>query len=126
MLAQLNSIRAGAGLAPLADCPALDRSAQTQSDGQAAMGKLSHTGADHSTMQQRAVRGGYVGWTNLGENVGAGYISVDAVMTAWMGDAEHRNNVLGTGYSAVGFGEAVGRNGLTYWTQDFGAGGACS
>jgi uncharacterized protein YkwD len=125
MLAQLNALRAGSGLAPLADCPALDRSAQNQSNGQAAMRKLSHSGSDSSTLQQRVARAGYAGWSSLGENVGSGFVSVDGVMAAWMGDAEHRNNLLGAGYTSVGFGEASGSNGVSYWTQDFGSGGTC-
>ena len=125
MLTQLNAVRAAAGLAPLADCPALDRSAQTQSNGQAAMGKLSHSGANGSTLQQRVARAGYSGWSSLGENVGAGFVSVDGVMAAWMGDAPHRDNLLGVRYTQVGFGEAAGANGVSYWTQDFGSGGTC-
>jgi uncharacterized protein YkwD len=89
------------------------------------MRKLSHQGADKSTLEQRVARAGYAGWASLGENVGAGYVSVDTVMAAWMGDAPHRDNLLGAGYTNVGFGEATGGNGLTYWTQDFGSGGTC-
>jgi uncharacterized protein YkwD len=89
------------------------------------MGKLSHVGPDKSTLQQRVARAGYAGWSSVGENVGAGFISVDGVMAAWMGDADHRDNLLGAGYTGVGFGEADGSNGVTYWTQDFGSGGTC-
>jgi uncharacterized protein YkwD len=89
------------------------------------MGKLSHTGVDKSTLEQRVARSGYGGWTSVGENVGSGYTTVDAVMAAWMGDQPHRANLLGAGYTSVGFGEAVGPGGIAYWTQDFGSGGAC-
>ena len=84
-----------------------------------------HSGANGSTLQQRVARAGYSGWSSLGENVGAGFVSVDGVMAAWMGDAPHRDNLLGVRYTQVGFGEAAGANGVSYWTQDFGSGGTC-
>ncbi|MFN2323641.1 MAG: CAP domain-containing protein, partial [Trueperaceae bacterium] len=49
-----------------------------------------------------------------GENVAAGYPSVDAVMAGWLGSDGHCANLMNPGFTEFGAGES-GR----YWTQGF-------
>jgi uncharacterized protein YkwD len=86
---------------------------------------MSHVGSNGSTMTQRVQGAGYVGWTSLGENVAAGYPTVTAVMSGWMGSTGHRANLLSTSYQHVGVGRAPSGSGALYWTQNFGRSGSC-
>jgi uncharacterized protein YkwD len=133
MLGRVNAERAAAGVGPLSWCPALGRAAQAHTDDQMVHGTMTHTGSDGSNIGIRADRAGYRGWSTLGENVAYGYPDVSAVMTAWMNSPGHKANLLNGSFTNVGFGHAVGPivvNGTSYtvdwWTQDFGARGACA
>jgi len=124
MLSQVNAQRSANGAAPLAPCAALARAAQSHTEDQAAHHTMTHTGSDGSNISVRAARVGYTGWSGLAENVAMGYPSVTAVMTGWMNSAGHRANLLNAAYNHIGLGLAY--DGATpYWTQDFGANGAC-
>jgi uncharacterized protein YkwD len=125
MLGQVNSQRAAAGVAPVALCPRLLLAAQLHSQDQAARNTMSHTGSNGSSLTDRMAAIGYTGWTALGENVAAGYGSVDSVMSGWMGSAGHRANILSANFTHVGFGRADGSRGTPYWTQNFGRNGTC-
>jgi hypothetical protein len=62
----------------------------------------------------------FSGWSNLGENIAAGYSTPDAVMTGWMNSSGHRANILG-GYREIGIGYYNGGGSYgSYWAQDFG------
>jgi uncharacterized protein YkwD len=124
MLDGVNAQRAAQGRQPLVLCAHLTAAAQAHSDDQAAHQNMSHVGSDNSTMTDRVVRAGYVGWNRLAENVAAGYPDIPAVIAGWMGSSGHRTNILEPATTHLGVGWA--KNGNTiYWTQDFGAGGAC-
>jgi uncharacterized protein YkwD len=127
MLANVNSRRSAAGVAPLAMCGNLVRQAQAHSEDQARTGVMSHTGSDGSTMRQRAERAHYLpapgAWT-IGENVAYGYPTVSGVMTAWMNSSGHRANLLNPAFTHLGVGRAQGATAV-FWTQNFGAGGVC-
>lgn len=125
MLAAVNAQRAAAGAGPLQLCWTLSVAAQQHSADQAARSTMSHTGANGSTMSQRADRAGYGGWRALGENVAWGYRDVPAVMAGWMGSTGHRQNLLNPAFSHIGVGRAASSSGALYWTQDFGSGGTC-
>ncbi len=125
MLGQVNARRAEAGVPPLQLCGTLQVAAQGQSDFQASVDHMSHTGSGGSTMRQRAEGAGYTGWNALAENVAGGYPDVGAVMGGWMGSTGHRNNLLSSTYEHVGFGLAHAADGEAYWTQVFGRNGTC-
>ncbi len=125
MIARINSERAAVGASPLAMCNALRTAAQNHSADQAAHNTMTHTGSDGSTLDTRATRAGYTGWTALGENVAYGYGTVDSVMTGWMNSPGHRANLLNSGFTHVGLGQAAASAGALYWTQDFGRTGRC-
>jgi uncharacterized protein YkwD len=95
----------------------LELAAQRHSDDQAAMGRMSHTGSDGSSLVERLVRVGF-SWRAAAENVAAGPTSPESVMAAWMSSPGHRANILSTN-TRIGVGFAVGADGRTYWTQVF-------
>ncbi len=124
MLASVNAQRAANGRQPLVLCGHLTAAAQAHSEDQAAHQKMTHVGSDNSTMTDRVVRAGYVGWNRLAENVAAGYPDIPSVMAGWMGSSGHRANLLEPATTHLGVGQAASGNTI-YWTQNFGAGGAC-
>jgi uncharacterized protein YkwD len=125
LLAQVNAQRANAGAAPLAWCAALGRAASQHSLDQATRNLMTHYGLYGSNVGMRADYAGYLGWSNLGENIAAGFTSEAAVLTAWMASPPHRANVLNPVFTHVGSGFASSANGTVYWTQDFGRNGTC-
>ncbi len=54
----------------------------------------------------------------VGENVGYGYNSAEAVVNAWTKSAEHRKNILGN-YTHFGIAIASGKQGKLYFTNIF-------
>lgn len=80
---------------------------------------LCQQSANHSLNQ--AVRGIHHSKGGFaGENVAAGQSSEDEVTRDWMNSLGHRRNILNSNYTKVGFGRAVGNNGVVYWTTQFG------
>ena len=54
-----------------------------------------------------------------GENLARGYQSADGVMKAWLESAEHKDNILYSGFQSIGI--AVYKvDGKWYWVQEFG------
>ncbi|RLN21038.1 hypothetical protein BBJ28_00022381 [Nothophytophthora sp. Chile5] len=122
MLTRVNEERAAQGLSALCTNKKLQAAAQRHSDDQATNNYMAHDGADGSTMSQRVTDAGYV-WNAVAENVAAGQVDVDAVMTAWMNSPGHRANILGD-YTMFGTAYAYSADSTYkhYWTQDFGSG----
>ena len=118
--ALVNAQRTAAGLAPVAINGALSSAAARHSKDQAATHTMTHAGSDGSTMAQRCSAAGY-GWRGLAENVAAGQGSADSVMSAWMGSAPHRANILNASYAHIGVAVAYAADGTPYWTMDLGA-----
>jgi hypothetical protein len=111
---QTNAQRTKAGLKPLISDPILDRAAQAWAN------KLAKSCTfTHSTATWRADRVAKAGWSATGENIAAGY-SASTVVTAWMGSAGHKANILNTKYTGMGVGYAKGTCYSTYWVQIFG------
>jgi uncharacterized protein YkwD len=126
LLERTNAHRAAHGLWPLALCRPLVNAAQGHSNWQAQNRVMSHVGVNGSSHADRISWTGYR-WSWAGENVAFGDASFTPadIVQAWMNSAAHRDNILSTNYVHVGFGRAVGPDGLVYWTQNFGAGGSC-
>ncbi len=64
-------------------------------------------------------------WSYAGENIATGFPTPASVMTAWMSDVGHCQNILEPAYAHLGIGvnpRAVARyaSGPATWTQDFG------
>ena len=118
VVALVNKERAAAGCSPVTVNDALTRAAQKHSDAMAASGRLSHTGADGSTMASRVEAEGY-DWSTLGENIAQGQRTPEEVMADWMSSPGHRENILNCSFKEIGVGVNMGSGG-PWWTQDFG------
>ncbi len=82
---------------------------------------FSHTSLDGRTMRDRVNATGYA-WSTIGENIAAGYGSVQSVVDGWMGSEGHCANLMNPGFTE--FGLACARNDAStyrsYWTQNLG------
>ena len=125
MLREVNSQRAAVGASPLTLCYSLNLMAEAQSDSQAKLNEMTHTGADGAGMGPRADAAGYFDWTLLAENIGEGYPDAESVMVAWVDSPDHLENMRYPQLTNVGFAESTSSTGITYWTQDFGTDGSC-
>lgn len=112
----VNTERARAGLAPLVWNDQVTAAALAHSTDMASMNRMTHTGSDGSDGGQRLTRAGFV-WRAWGENVAAGYTTVQAAFSGWMASAGHRAQILGE-YAYMGLAAAASSNGTVYWTLD--------
>jgi uncharacterized protein YkwD len=133
VLADINSLRAEHGLAPLRISSRLSSAARQHSAEMAARGYFSHDSANGSSFDRRIARyypiGGNHYWS-VGENLLWSSPDVDAggALTMWWNSPEHRKNMLSArwreiGLSAVHVMTAPGTYGgreVTIVTTDFG------
>lgn len=84
---------------------------------------LDHTGPDGLGFADRIHAAGYVS-SALGENVAAGYPTVDAVLQSWLESPGHCSNIMNPRFHELGaaFAESAVSTYKIYWTQVFGAG----
>jgi uncharacterized protein YkwD len=123
-----NEFRAANGLAPLQLSGQLAALADLQAKNMVSMvpvvgfnAAMSHTlyGAPEVTLTSRADYVGY-DWTSIGENIAYGYGSADAVVQAWINSPGHRANLLNASFTQIGVSVAYTREGIPYFSQDFG------
>lgn len=117
VLGLINTARAGAGLAPVAWHDRVTAAATAHSIDQAAMNRMTHTGSDGSDAGDRLTRAGFA-WQAWGEDVAAGYTSVQSVFNAWMASPGHKAQILGD-YAYIGMAAVASSTGTVYWTLDF-------
>ncbi|HIK32291.1 MAG TPA: hypothetical protein IGS17_00910 [Oscillatoriales cyanobacterium M59_W2019_021] len=121
----VNEARSQNGLAPVTVNLQLMTAAETHSQNMADLDFFSHTGADGSSVSDRAQAAGYRS-TFVGENIGAGYSSPEAAFDGWMNSSGHRDNILNPNYTEIGVGYILLENDTGsvnynhYWTQVFG------
>ncbi len=76
-----------------------------------------HTSLDGRTLGTRVSAAGYA-WSSVGENIAAGYGSVQAVVDGWMASDGHCANLMNPGFTQYGL--ACARNDAStyrlYWT----------
>jgi uncharacterized protein YkwD len=80
-----------------------------------------HYGSDGSSPGDRLAREGYYG-SAWGENIAAGYSSVNSVMQGWIGSAGHCANMMNSAFTEMGaakYSDPSSQWG-SYWTQVFG------
>lgn len=118
-----NAERENAGLAPLAKNDQLTAAAQGYSDVLASGDCFNHTCGDVPNFADRDAQASYNGWTDIGENIAAGYPTPEAVVAGWMASPGHRANILSPNFSEIGVGVARGGQFGTYWTEEFGSRG---
>jgi uncharacterized protein YkwD len=82
---------------------------------------FSHDSLDGRTMADRIDATGYA-WSTIGENIAAGYGSVQSVVSGWMASDGHCANLMNPRFTE--FGLACARNDASqyriYWTQNLG------
>ena len=117
-----NAERQNAGLSPLALSPALEDAAQSYSEVLASSGCFDHTCGPVPNFADRDGQAGYADWTDIGENIAAGFPTPEAVVDSWMASPGHRANILSSQFTEIGVGMTSGGGQYsTYWTQEFGA-----
>jgi uncharacterized protein YkwD len=121
LIEHVNQERATTGLGPLRPLAELNAAAQTHANDMAAHDFVAHDSSDGTGQFERIMRF-YPHDTWLGENIGAGYPSVEALMTAWRASPPHHQNLLGPDFRAVGVGLAFNPAARYrwYWTIDLG------
>lgn len=120
LIAAVNQLRAANGLPALQVNSILMSVAQAHTDYQAAIGEVTHIGADGSHPRDRAAAAGYGGGATffISENIGGGTnLSVAEVIGWWQGDDLHLNTMLGASYAEIGAGVAVAGD-FVYYTID--------
>ena len=83
---------------------------------------FSHTSLDGRTLTDRVNATGY-SWNALGENIAAGYATVDSVMDGWIASDGHCANLMNPSFTEFGMAcipGAAASNYNTYWTMDLG------
>lgn len=97
----------------------LEQAAQRHSDDMASHNWFSHTGTDGSSPATRISATGYK-WYTLGENIAAGYSTVQSVIDGWLKSPGHCANIMNGRFKDIGLARQVNsasRYG-TYWTLD--------
>lgn len=119
-VAALTAYRASHGLGPVRLDPALTVMAQRQADAMVAANTLSHTVA--GSFSARLDSAG-IEMTEAGENLGAGYFSLDEAMRGWRNSSEHNANLLMKNATRIGIAlakDAHTRYGV-YWALELAA-----
>lgn len=121
-LMEINRARKAAGLPALVVDLRLVRAAKTHAADLATLNRVSHRGSDRSEPADRATAAGYV-WTFVAENVAAGYVTGEEVVTGWMESHSHRDNIMDPLATHVGIGYVRRESGTFqhYWSASFGA-----
>lgn len=98
----------------------LAAAAQRHSDDMASANLFSHTGSDGSNVAGRTTDAGYL-WQAVGENIAAGYTTVQAVVNAWLNSDGHCANIMRSSFEEFGSARADELNSTyrIYWTQVF-------
>ena len=118
--AAITAYRASHGLRAVRLDPALTAMAQRQADAMVAANALSHTVAGAFTTRLASAG---VETTEAGENLGAGYFSLDEAMAGWRGSSEHNANLLIANATRIGI--AIAKDPRThygvYWALELAA-----
>jgi hypothetical protein len=118
-----NLERVSRGVPPLKAAPELMAAAQFHSDWMASHNCFRHNCSGEPGWVARIVNAGYLNYELLGENIAGGQSTASAAISAWMGSAGHRANMLNPGFREAGGGYAYSASARYrhYWTMDFGS-----
>jgi uncharacterized protein YkwD len=107
--------------APLAWNCKLESAAVTHSIDMSSNDFFSHTGSDQSDVSTRVTDAGY-SWLTVGENIAAGYSSIETVMDGWIKSTGHCANMMNPNFQEFGSArvEDTSSQYRIYWTQVFG------
>jgi LysM repeat protein len=122
VIALINEYRQQNGIAPLTYNPLLADLAQRQSNYQADISTVTHTGPDGSSPQERATAAGYGGgiWFYLSEIIYGGMNATpSSALSWWKNSSLHNSIMLDAKYTEIGAGVAT--DGVsTYFTAELG------
>lgn len=104
-----NVQRTDNSIAQLALNSVLNTVAQNKANDMVARDYWSHNTPDGQTPWTFYTAAGYC-YVMAGENLAYGFATSDDVVTAWMNSPEHRDNILNSGFTEVGFGFANSAN----------------
>ncbi len=105
LLAGTNQQRSGNGLSGLAINGQLNQAAQAKANDMSSRNYWSHNTPEGNPPWVFFDAAGY-SYSRAGENLAYGFLTSDETITGWMNSPSHRENVLNTGYTEVGFGFA--------------------
>ena len=100
----------------------LTQAGEGHSRDMATLNYFSHTSADGRDLADRVNTTGYL-WNTIGENIAAGYATVDSVMDGWTASDGHCANLMNPNFTEVGLACVPGTTSSTYntyWTMDLG------
>ena len=100
----------------------LAQAALGHSEDMAARNYFSHTSADGRSMVDRIDATGYA-WSALGENIAAGYPSINAVVDGWIASDGHCANLMNPAFRDMALACVPGTASSTYrtyWTLELG------
>lgn len=131
MLAAVNTARSvgrtcGGTLYPAAPAlgwnSSLAKAATLHSQDMAARDYFAHQTPEGGTFDTRISAQGYT-WSVAGENIAAGYSTLEAVVQGWLVSPSHCQNLMSPEFREVGMGSdtRAGSKYGVYWTQDFAA-----
>lgn len=118
VISRINVYRTQNGLYAYSINQDLMRSAQAQSDYQASIESVTHTGAGGTNPRDRATSAGYGDGATIWVSeiiYGGTQASVDTAMSWWKGSSVHNNSMLSPQYLEVGAG-VTSSGGSTYFT----------
>jgi uncharacterized protein YkwD len=107
---------------PLSWNGSLAEAALGHSEDMAARNYFSHTSADGRSMVDRIDAAGYA-WSALGENIAAGYPSINAVVDGWIASDGHCANLMNPAFRDMALVCVPGTptsTYRTYWTLELG------
>jgi uncharacterized protein YkwD len=128
MLNAINTARASArscGSKAFAAAPAvrwstkLEAAAKAHSTDMRDRDYFAHEHPSGPKLSQRLATVGYT-WSAYGENIAAGYGSLEAVMKGWLNSPGHCANIMSANFTEVGLALVNGGSKRTYWTMDLG------
>jgi len=120
----VNQDRANLGLGALTGDSRLHDAARAHSLDMQTNNFVDHAGTGGTTPGQRAQAAGY-DWNRVGENIAAGYLTAESVVTAWLNSPGHRDNMRDGLFTDAGIALIEGgpnNTFETYWTLVLAAG----
>ena len=117
----VNEERAARGLKPLSYDAGLTAAAEAHSQDMGSRDYFDHDSLDGTKFYERIIDEGY-SYNQCGENIAAGQMTPEQVVSTWMNSDGHRANILHPDFCDIGVGYANvdGSSYTHYWTQDFG------
>lgn len=119
MQANIASLRAGSGLAPLALSPQLSAAAAAHARDMSAQNRAWHFGSDGSSVLDRAQRAGFSG--RVFENISESYENDIATLNAWMQQRDTRDVIMDPAATQFGIGWYQEPSRKIWWVLVIGA-----